>query len=186
MPEVGDGDAASRIDANRVRRGAVTIAWCSRPWFRASSRIAASAMRLALADLPRRAAQAMSRPAATADASDAGLAWADLLASRLTPLDGVGVLFVPAAATPHDTPTPDFGAAEVLEFGGHPAEALRAYQRVASGSGGQRSAAALARVARVQRKLGEPEAAGFARVRTELLRIRLLPIQRARLHRRGE
>jgi len=117
-------------------------------------------MRVALADLPARAAQSAAGPAATRTGGDGvGLLRADLHASRLTLADDAGVLFVPAQATPGEVPAVDLGAAESSEFGGDLEGALRAYERVASASEGQRAATALARVARVQRKLGQPDAA---------------------------
>jgi signal transduction histidine kinase len=119
---------------------------------------AALAMRVALADLPARATQPAT-PGAAAGSLGVGLLRARMDASGLILAQGAGVLFVPAGAGPGGVPVVDFAAAEALEFGGDLAGALGAYQSVPPRSEGPRAAAALARVARVQRKLRQPDAA---------------------------
>ncbi len=116
---------------------------------------AASAVRVAIADLPARAAQSREDAASSA----AGLLRASFDATGVTLRDGGRVLWLPGNAATSDTPSAAFVDAEVLEFGGDLQGALRAYQRVAAEGRDGRVAPALARVARVQRKLGRAEAA---------------------------
>ncbi len=115
----------------------------------------AAAMRVAVAGLPARAAQAAAATPSPAD----GLLRAALEPGGVTVRNGGHALWVPGDAGTTDTSPAFFGDGEVLEFGGDLQGALRAYQRVADEGRDGRVAPALARVARVQRKLGRAEAA---------------------------
>ena len=110
----------------------------------------AAAIRVAVADLPARAVQGAS----SAGAETSGLFLVDLLPDGAALPPGARVLFVPGLAAAPGAAAPDFTAAEAQEFGGDPEGALRAYERAVSADSSPRRAAALARVARVQRKLG--------------------------------
>jgi signal transduction histidine kinase len=113
---------------------------------------AAAAIRVAVADLPARAAVDAPPPGATGD----GLLLAEIRPFGVVLPEGARVLFLPGAPTATHGVTPAFGAAEALEFGGDLPGALRLYQ-IATASGADASrAAALVRAARVQRKMRRP------------------------------
>ena len=113
---------------------------------------AAAAFRVAIADLPARAAI----DALPHGASDDGLLLAELRPSGVSLPAGSHVLFVPDAPVMASTVAPALGAAEALEFGGDLPAALRQYQIAAASGTDTSRAAALVRVARVQRKLRRP------------------------------
>lgn len=112
---------------------------------------AAAALRALLADLPRLAGTtATSGP-------EEGVLRADLTARGVRLMGGARVLWEPQALSAREASSADLEAAETQEFGGDLPGALAAYARLVGH--GPHHAAALARLARVERKLRQSDAA---------------------------
>jgi hypothetical protein len=120
---------------------------------------ASAALRVAVADLPALAAQG-AHGAQEAQGARGSLLHLDLRPGGVELAHGARLLFFPDPRVDASgmRVAQAFDAAEALEFRGDLARALAAYERIASSGGNAATTAtAIARVARVQRKMGRFE-----------------------------